>query len=176
MGFPSFTTGEILTAADMNAVGLWLVKSQTVGTAVSSVQVTGAFSAAYDSYRIIYDGGVASTALTLSLTLGSSTTTYNMSLPYVTYGSGAPAGTSLVNASAWTLVGYGTTNYVGLGVDLYSPNLPRFTRIAGSYVAENEAGGYFGIHKTASAYTSFTVTTSTGTLTGGAIRVYGYRN
>jgi len=49
MTYPSFTSGDILTAADMNAVGLWLVKTQTVGTAVSSVQVTGAFSSTYDN-------------------------------------------------------------------------------------------------------------------------------
>ena len=176
MTFPVFASGDVLNASDMNAVGLWLVKSQTVGTSVSSVTVSSAFSSDYDSYRIIYDGGVGSTTMTLSMTLGASATTYNMSLPYVTYGAGTAAGTSVVNSTSWALAGYGTTNYVHFALDVYSPNLARYTRVAGSYVAENESGGYFGIHKTASAYTAFTITTSTGTLTGGTIRVYGYRN
>jgi hypothetical protein len=38
---PDFSSGAVLTAAQMNSVGLWLVKTQTVGTAVSSVAVTG---------------------------------------------------------------------------------------------------------------------------------------
>ncbi len=49
MTYPSFSAGDILTAADMNAVGLWLVKTQTVGTAVASVTVTDAFSSTYDN-------------------------------------------------------------------------------------------------------------------------------
>jgi hypothetical protein len=38
---PDFSSGAVLTAAQMNSVGLWLVKTQTVGTTVSSVAVTG---------------------------------------------------------------------------------------------------------------------------------------
>ena len=42
MGYPSFTTGEVLTAADMNAVGLWrmIPTSVTTGATVSGAQVT----------------------------------------------------------------------------------------------------------------------------------------
>ena len=176
MTFPVFASGDVLNASDMNGVGLWLVKSQAVGSGVASVTVTGAFPSDYDSFKIVYDGGVASTTLTLALTLGASATTYNMALPYVTYGAAVASGTSLTNSSSWALAGYGTANYVGMSMDLFSPNLARYTRIAGSYLAENEAGGYFGIHKTASAYTAFTLAVSTGTITGGTIRVYGYRN
>jgi hypothetical protein len=39
---------------------LTLIKTQTIGTAVSSVTVTGAFSTTYDNYKIIVSGGVAS--------------------------------------------------------------------------------------------------------------------
>ena len=46
---PTFSSGSVLTAAQMNAVGLWLVKTQTVGTAVSSVSVTDVFSSNYDN-------------------------------------------------------------------------------------------------------------------------------
>jgi len=56
MSFPSFASGEVLTAADMNAVGLWLVKTQTVGTGVPSVVVTDAFSANYDNYLVTISG------------------------------------------------------------------------------------------------------------------------
>ena len=53
MTYPVFATGDVLNASDMNAVGLWLVKTQTIGSGVGSVAVTGAFSADYDNYKII---------------------------------------------------------------------------------------------------------------------------
>ena len=191
MPVPDFSPGEILTAAAMDSIGLWRVTGCTVssaggtaatasngvitvGTGNTSVTVSAAFNSSFDNYKIVYDGGVASTTLTLALTLGASVTTYNMALPYVTYGAAVASGTSLINSTSWALAGYGTANYVGMSMDLFSPNLARYTRIAGSYLAENEAGGYFGIHKTATAYTAFTLAVSTGTITGGTIRVYGY--
>ena len=56
MAIKTFTTGEVLTAADTNTYlansGLVYVKSQTIGSAVSSVNVTSAFSSTYDNYVI----------------------------------------------------------------------------------------------------------------------------
>jgi len=41
MTFPVFASGDVLNASDMNGVGLWLVKTQAVGSGVASVTVTG---------------------------------------------------------------------------------------------------------------------------------------
>jgi hypothetical protein len=172
---PDFSVGQVLTAANMNAVGLWLVKTVTVGTGVSSIPVTGAFSADYDSYKVIYDGGVASAFSTIAMTLGGNNGDYNMSLPYVTYGSATPLGTSLLNATSFALIGAGNTNYLGLDVDVLSPNLARFTRVQGHYIADAESGSYSGVHKVATAYTDFALSIVGGTATGGTVRVYGYR-
>ena len=176
MGFPVFASGDVLNASDMNAVGLWLVKTQTVGTGVASVTVTGAFSADYDNYKVIYEGGVGSTNITIDLQLGASTTGYNMSLPYVVYGSGTPAGTSIVNGARFSLAGYGTVNYATVNLDILGPNKTQYTRVMGAYVGELESGSYGGVHKVNAAYTAFTMTSNFGTMTGGTIRVYGYRN
>jgi len=179
MAEQTFTSGQILTAAQMTTlqtnIGLNLVSTTTVGTAVSSVTVSSAFNSTYDSYRIIYDGGVSSTSTGLELVLGASVANYNMSLPNVTYGTAVASGTSLSAAAAWSLIGYATTNYAGMSIDLYSPNLARYTRVAGSYIDETAAGPYVGIHKVATAYTAFTLSPTTGTLTGGTISVYCYR-
>jgi len=173
--YPSFSAGEVLRAVDMNAVGLWLVKSQAVGNTVTSIPVTQVFTSDYDSYKVIYDGGVASTFVTVSMTLGSSNTGYNMALPYVTYGLGVAAGTSVVNASSFSLMGAGNTNYVGIDVDVLSPALARFTRVQGAYIADNEAGSYSGIHKVATGYQEFTLSIVGGSVSGGTVRVYGYK-
>jgi hypothetical protein len=42
--------------------GLTLVKSQVIGTTVSTVTVTNAFSATYNTYKIVINGGVGSTS------------------------------------------------------------------------------------------------------------------
>ena len=175
MPVPDFSPGEVLTAAAMDSIGLWLVKTQAVGTGVSTVTVTDAFTADYDSYKVVYDGGVGSTFITIAMQLGASTASYNMSLPYVTYGAAVAAGTSVLNATSFALMGAGDTSYAGVDVDVLSPNLARFTRVQGAYIANNESGSYSGIHKVATAYTGFTLIISGGSVTGGTIRVYGYR-
>ena len=179
MAIKTFTTGEVLTASDTNTYlansGLVYVASTNVGTAVSTVTLSSCFNSTYDAYKVVYVGGVGSTALNISLTLGASVTAYNMSLPFVTYGAGAASGTSLSGATAWSLVGTATTNSASLNVELFGPFLTQYTRLFGLYVSDTEAGSYSGIHKTAASYTALTLTTSTGTLTGGQLIVYGYR-
>ena len=61
MSYPVFASGDVLNASDMNGVGLWLVKTQVIGTAVSSVTVTSAFTTDYDQYMITVTGGTFNT-------------------------------------------------------------------------------------------------------------------
>ena len=46
---PDFSSGQVLTSSAMNSVGLWLVKTQTVGTAVSSYGAQGFTVSTVDS-------------------------------------------------------------------------------------------------------------------------------
>ena len=52
---PDFTAYTSLAAASLNKVGLWLVKTQAVGSGVSSVTVSSCFSADYDNYLVTVD-------------------------------------------------------------------------------------------------------------------------
>jgi hypothetical protein len=175
MGFPSFSAGEVLTAADMNAVGLWLVKTQTIGSAVSSVEVTSAFSSTYDNYLITINGGVASTANVLRLQLGATTSGYFYNLIFSTYSASVFAEGS-TTAANWTGVGRGLDTGLQMFAHLYNPNRPTFTNMTAPRVTGSEAGTVFGLLPNSTQYTSFTISPSSGTLTGGTIRVYGYRS
>jgi hypothetical protein len=175
MTYPVFASGDVLNASDMNGVGLWLVKSQTVGTGVTAVGVTGAFPSDYNAFKVVYQGGVASTGTTIGITLGASATGYSIALPYVSFGGAVALGTSTNNTTFWSLAGYGTASGMGLNVDILDPNLARFTRGFGWYVSEAEAGSWAGIHKVATAYTDFTLSFFGGNATGGTVSVYGYR-
>ena len=175
---PSFTAGSVLTAAQMNAVGLWLVKSQAVGSGVSSVSVSSAFTSDFTSYRIIWSGGTCSSNCQMWIQLGSSTTGYYGTLIYnsVTNATAAGATNNNNNRSDWC-GGCGAANQAGhFSVELFNPNLAMYTKIRNGQYHDNDGyGAYHGEHKVATAYTSFTFGTAVGTMTGGVVRVYGFR-
>lgn len=180
MTFPVFASGDVLNASDMNAVGLWLVKTQTVGTGVSSVTVTGAFSADYDNYRIVYDGGASSTNASLHMTLGSTATGYHYALVYNQYNAATPLGLASAVGTFFSDCGRASTNTNNLVVDIFSPFLSARTGIRTGCVDYSGAAGYViqggGMLNNTTSYTAFTITIAAGTMTGGTIRVYGYRN
>jgi len=177
MTFPSFTTGEVLRAADMNAVGLWLVKSQTIGTTVSSVTVTDAFSADYDAYKIVISGGVGSATCVLQTQLGATATGYYYGGDARTY-SGVTLNIQAANGTNW-YAGEATVNTLEMNIDIKQPFLAKNTTFTGQ-LANTRTDGYWlsvgGYLANTTSYTAFTITPSSGTLTGGTIRVYGYRN
>jgi hypothetical protein len=155
--------------------GLVYITSATVGTGVSSVTVSGAFSATYDNYRIIYAGGTMSAAQRFGMTLGSSVTGYYEGLTYVNYtGTTGAAGGS--NIAAWQYIGGGNTISAGFVVDLQNPFLAQYTQMnAVGALQTTQATWDQGIHAVATSFTAFTVTPVSSTITGGTITVYGYR-
>lgn len=178
MAYPDFSTGEPLAASDLDAIGLWLVKTQTVGSGVSSVTVTGAFSAEYDTYLITYSGGSMSADTAIGCQLGSTTTGYYGAYVYGQYNSTAVAGAGDNNNSKFTYVGGGDP-FTGNGCvfTLNNPFLAKQTYVTSSNVSySTNAGTYSGRLANTTSYTAFTLIPFTGTLTGGTIRVYGYRN
>lgn len=171
---PVFYSGDVLTAAQMNSVGLWLVKSQTVGTAVSSVAVTDAFNADYDNYKIIYSGGVGNTPQAIIMVLGASTASYYQTLHYVSYATAAVTTASVNNGGSWGYIGEASTSQTLIDIDITNPYAAKFTQFAGPYIGSGIAGTVGGYHGVANSYTGFTLSVA-GNITGGTISVYGYR-
>jgi hypothetical protein len=155
--------------------GLRLVKKQVVGSGVSSVTVTDAFSATYENYKIIYNGGTSSAQTTTLMRLGASTSTYYGGFAYVNWSTGAVAGAGTNNGSSWNFAGGLDINAVALNVDIQSPFLAKYTMMNANAVNYGtNKGTYVASHETATSYTSFSLTPNTGTMTGGTIWVYGY--
>ena len=173
---PDFISGAVLTAAQMNAVGLWLVKTQTIGTAVSSVTVTGAFSSDYENYLVTITGGSATTDANIQIRLGVSATAYSGSLIYSTYTIASLALAQDNNTGQFSFAGSGAVNGLQLSARILGPNLAKHTGIATDYIGNLSGGNYAGIHKANTQHTAFTIIASAGTWTGGTIRVYGMRN
>jgi hypothetical protein len=183
MAIKTFTANSVLTAADTNTYlansGLVYVKEQAVGTGVSTVTVTNAFSSTYDNYKIILSSGVGSTAQAMGFQFGPSSvsgynTNYNYVLDIKSYTTGAATTLFSATAARWDYVGESGTSINEINIDILAPNLAKFSIYNGGYVGTNNSGMASGVHKNAFSYTDFTINVS-GTLTGGTIFVYGYR-
>jgi hypothetical protein len=185
MTYPNFNVGETLRAADMNAVGLWLVKSQTIGTGVSTVVVSSAFSSTYDSYRIVFSNVTMSSTATstyVALKMHDGTnpanSNYNTGFVRVDLANGNTSGNVATLASIGVIIGYGTGDKFGTSIDVINPNIATHTLFP-SVSGVNSSTGYMsmgaGMHQTSTAYTGIQIAPSTGTLTGGTIAVYGYK-
>lgn len=160
---------------------LVLVKSQVVGTTVSSVEVTGAFSATYDNYLITYNSGTATNTTYLSVQLGATTTGYysiNYSSDYVNSPFTA-GGVGRSNVSAFDRsIRLTSTKVSNAYFTLQSPNLAAPTIINSNWQEFSGGSAAFstGSLDNTTAYTAFTLIPAAGTISGGTIRVYGYAN
>ena len=159
------------------AAGLTLISSTTIGSGVSSVVVSDAFSSTYDNYKITVSGGACSTDSGLNLQLGSTTTGYYGAQSYVTYSTGATSTDGRNNQASFIDAGVARSDYLSLNIDLFSPNLAKYTTYYGWKVTQSQGGYSVGVLQNTTTYTAFTLLVSGGaTMTGGTIRVYGYAN
>ena len=175
MSYPVFSAGEVLTAANMNAVGMWLVKADAIGAGVGSFTVTNAFSSNYDAYRIVlsgYTNSASDIGITCQLN-GATGATYAYWLNYWQYGAAAGQA-SATNNTSW-IIGWSNTNGGNLVLDIVNPNKASYT----NFTATNSTPNYFmnqgGVEKSNTQFTGFTLSCSVA-FTGGTCRVYGYRN
>ena len=179
MTYPSFSVGEVLTAADMNAVGLWLVKEESVGTGVSSVDVTGAFSSTYHNYLIAYENvDASSNGAGLFFRFGTNaspvTTNYKFGGLFSGY-TGTTLNLNQSNPGYWE-VGGTNTNISSGQFFVNGPNLAAHSTVTTQFARTDAAFVISGIHEATTQHTAFHLYPSSGTLTGGTIIVYGFRN
>jgi len=166
---------SLFTALGGNYPGMRLVKKQTIGSAVSSVTVSGAFSATYENYRILITGGVGSVNNgILRLQLGSVATGYYSNMIYANYASGSVASTGNNNGTSFTYAGVSDTINITAMIDVNSPFLAKQKQITGVWYDGTNSGRSQGQCSDQTSQTAFTILTTSGTLTGGTIYVYGY--
>lgn len=157
--------------------GLVLVKEQTVGTGVSTVDVTDVFSSDYANYRVEINQVDASTAGGNFLLMRFNTSGNNHvgSCYYDAY-SGTNTGISRTNGGNSTGICVQDTNDdMFISMDILGPNIAsRRTGFNGMYSTSTFSGWCAGVFTATTQLTSFTILPASGTLTGGTIRVYGY--
>jgi predicted small secreted protein len=152
----------------------------TVGTAVSSVTVSGCFSSTYDNYKIVYEGGVSSALNDFTIILGATVSGYYSNMMYSYFNATTPTVLNTSNASSFVYVGGATTTNTHLEFDLFNPFVTKNTILTNAtWLQATSAGGLGktnGYLSNTTSYSGFTIGLATGTITGGTVRVYGYRN
>jgi hypothetical protein len=108
--------------------------------------------------------------------LGSTTTGYYGGLIYINDSSSTPTGALDLNTAQFTYGGGGNTNKNLINAEIHNPFSTKWTLFNCWTMSFSNFSTYSGELRDTTSYTSFTITPSSGTITGGNIRVYGYRN
>jgi hypothetical protein len=108
----------------------------------------------------------------IGLQVGTATTGYYGVFSYTTWGSGTAQAVTDNNNSKWTYAG----GRGQMAATILSPNLARQTVIQSNSTYSSTAGAFTGVEGSSTQHTQLVVLPVSGTLTGGTIRVYGYRN
>lgn len=179
---PTGPTGP--TGPEPTNNGLTLIKTQSIGSGVSSVTVTSTFSSTYDNYLIAVSDITATSGggvLYAKLCIGSTpqTSGWYGNTFYIAAGqAGSLSNATLTNSASVEICSLtSTTNHKNAGVaNIQSPFLTQQTRLqytnADDYYFRT---GAFHLSNTTS-YDGIQILPSSGTISGGTIRVYGYRN
>jgi hypothetical protein len=173
-------SGGVPTWATPAAGALTFIKSETIGSAVASVTVTGAFSATYANYLVTIQINSASASTSNTIQLGSTATGYYGNA--IVMGPAATTVTGVGYSNATNIFsGYANSTNGGTSIlTILQPNLAERTSVLIEGVASGQTGSttmqsrHFEDSDT--QHTAFTLTPNTGTFTGGTIRVYGYAN
>jgi hypothetical protein len=169
-------TTQLATTEFANAAGgLVFIKSQTVGSAVSSVTVTNAFNADFEAYKIIATNVQSTVGANCNLGLTGLTSNYYGNLIYSNYASGSVLSLGNNNTTSFTHAGGTDGLFLVFNCDIINPFLAHPTSFAAAYQDNSNAGRYTGVQNQSTSASGFTLTAVAGTLTGGTIRVYGYR-
>lgn len=192
MSFPSFATGEVLTAADMNAVGMWHLGTFTASGTSRALICDNIFTSDYDNYRVVLrmNSTIQTNAFFYqyldtngnSVTSGYYGTVYNQDYASATTGF---LGTLAANTVQY--IGYlpnsgGGASMLSASFDIFQPRLSTIaTAIVGSQTGIS-SGAYFAGGQIMGQMTNSTAhrglrfdNGGAGNLTG-VVRVYGYRN
>ena len=158
--------------------GLTLISATTIGTSVSTVTVSSAFSSTYDNYFITVNGGTSVANGNILIQLGSTTSGYLVSGYFMSYTSSTVTGFATASNANW-YAGKHSADDLMLETILHNPNLAKVTTYTARAVGNNGASGgittYQGYLSNTTQYTEFTLIFDSA-CTGGTIRVYGYQN
>lgn len=167
----------VLSTGRANSLGLDLIKTQTVGTAVSSVVVSDVFSSTYDNYHIVMRFNTSPSSGSHLMQLSNATTSnYLSSGFYQSWGTASMTAYSPSFSTTWAIsANTVSSTATDIVIDLFYPFASARTQGTVKAAAGNGTLDSLILENTGNSSTGFTITKGTSeTMTGGTISVYGY--
>ena len=176
MGYPDFSSGEVLTSSDMDRVGLWRVGSITF-TGQTGANLDGVFTSSFRNYLIVADLTTsASETVIYQLRAGGTTNTgLNVSAvqQYFQFGTAADFYNQITNQN-YGYFGYTNTDGAGIRLELYGPQLAKYTYSTATAPAVTFSSWSQQKHAVNTQYDGIRIASfGTATITG-KVYVYGY--
>lgn len=182
---PDFSAGAVLTAAQMNAIGMWRVASGTLSTATTDFQ--SVFTSDFTNYRIVIDQiSMNATGDLYWRLLNGSTPATGADYAWALQGLTNAGGGADSSAGAQTLAYTGVTINVAVAnlkvgsliMDLLYPQIAERTIAMTTAYAlttnwTSRVGG--SNHGLATAYNGIRFLTNTAVTATGNVTIYGYR-
>ena len=184
MATKTFTTGEVLTAADTNTYlansGLVYVANGTLSLTTSATNVTGVFSSTYKQYRVLLNVTARSTGNRFDMRYLAGTTPTNTN-----YYQGGIGGDYASNTTIYyqrsnndaQFFGETSSGVSAVTLDIYNPNKASTTIHTGQVISSSNGIGFSigGLQSSGTQFTGFQLFTNTGTMTV-EYQVFGYRD
>jgi len=185
MAVKTFTTGEVLTAADTNTYlnnGGLVYITQASWTTGATVSVNNCFTSTYSAYRLVVrNARHATTDVNVLLRFRASGTDqqalYYWATNTRTYGN-ADASNAGSNVNQIQTTAAGLNNAGAAVIDVFDPQKAAITSVTFQGVYTNTAGEIRnggGFLNNTTAYDGFSLIANSGNFTALTVYVYGYR-
>lgn len=184
---PVFTPYSVLTAAQMNAAGLWLIQTKSVTTA-TEITFDNCFTSDYLNYLVVMSVSAATSTNVISWqeraggVNAASSYSYAGAAYYLSAGSAFQNILGGQNITAGAVGSFdGASGSQGHCVfEIHSPNTSAYTSTTGRFsMATGNTGMYHGtigsVHYVTNVYDGFRLFVTSGNFTA-SVRVYGIRN
>jgi len=175
---PDFTAGTALAAASLNKVGLWEVGSITF-TGQTGANLDSVFTADFRNYLIVADFTTSASETIVYQLRAAGVTNTGLNVQsvqeYFTWGTAAAFYNQLTNQN-YSYFAYGNTNGVGVTMNLYGPQLAKYTYATTASSAITFPSSSVAKHEVTTQYDGIRIASfGTATITG-KVMVYGYGN
>lgn len=176
MGYPDFSSGEVLTSSDMDRVGLWRVGSITF-TGQTGANLDGVFTSSFRNYLIVADLTTSASETVIYQMRAGGTTNTGLNTDslqtYMIWGSTTLYANQLSNQN-YAYFGYSNTNGMGTSLTLWAPQLAKYTMSTNENVLQDYRSTSWSQHKVNTQYDGIRIASfGTATITG-KVYVYGY--
>ena len=185
---PTFVSGAILTAAQMNSIGMWQTSSTTIPALSTTISVSNCFSADYLNYRVLFTATGATANIRFRLNYrdsGGDVTAANYQFGAGGLIGSASFGVDYSGTSGQTKTLIGESGVAGsrfsLSMDVFNPFATEQTtalwQSGGTLQPSTTPTITMGVanYLATTSMTGFTIQRDSGTGTfSGIIKVYGY--